>query len=282
LYIVNADKNKIVWQFDYHSEESNIIPSYKQWFTRGPDELKPVYNLKYILITVSKGGVALIRVSDKKVVWYAYAGKNPHSAEILPDGNIVVASSTDSKLTVFHVDTTEGPGTGYKKEVDLPFAHNVVWDKKRKLLWSAGRNRLYSFRYNFDCKEPDLIPKDTFMLPGNTAHDLFPLYNKDSLYFTNASGVYYIDLKTANPKEHLIQISQVPTKFQENVKSVSSGPKGWPTIIQYPTNSNYSNKMIDLKGNTVFIFPGWTIYKARWFVPNLFSYPENDEMKTCN
>jgi hypothetical protein len=68
-----------------------------------------------MLITASGGGVALVRMADNKVVFQAYAGCNPHSAEILPGGNMVSASSTENYLTVFHVDTTATPGEGYKK-----------------------------------------------------------------------------------------------------------------------------------------------------------------------
>jgi hypothetical protein len=219
----------------------------------------------------------LIRIVDKKAVFYAHPGKNPHSAEVLPDGNIVVALSTGGdKLALYHVDTSHmGLSTGYKNSVELPFAHNAVWDKKRKVLWATSNNKLYSFKYNSNCKNPGLIPQDTTLLPGTHAHDLFPVYGKDALWLTNPTGTYRINLSN-------MDISRAKTDFQSNIKSVSSGPAGWPTIIQRPTESYWADEIIDFEGTTVFSHPGWKIYKARWFVPNLFSYPENDKMIGCN
>jgi len=118
--------------------------------------------------------------------------------------------------------------SGYRKVISLPFAHNVVWDKKRNILWAAGQNKLYKFKYNFNCTQPDLVPLNTILLPGTKAHDLFPVYGKDSLWFTNPTGTYQIALQT-------MDISRAETDYQQNIKSVSSGPQGWPTIIQLPT-----------------------------------------------
>lgn len=271
--IVDAGRNgKVVWS--WNAAQSNIDADKVKWFS-APDDAKPVYNKKCLLINASGGGVALVRIADDKAVFYAYAGKNPHSSELLPDGNIVTASSTDNRLVIFHVDTTSAPDAVYKKVIPLPFAHNVVWDKKRQVLWSAGDDHLYEFQYNFNCKHPDLILKDSIQLPGSNAHDLFPVYEKDSLWFTNTHGVYYIDMETK-------KVSLAKFKYIDNIKSVSSGPANWPTIIMKPKVQWWSDEVLDTEGNTVFQQPGMKIYKARWFLGNEFSYSSDDKIKICD
>lgn len=277
--IVDVGRNgKVIWSWSpYHSD---IPLEHVSWFSTGISDAKPVYDLKYLILTASGGnnnkggGVAIIRLADSKVMFYAYAGGNTHSVELLPDGNMVTASSTDSYLTVFHVDTLHFPKGVYKKKIYIPFGHNVVWDKKRQVLWSAGKDHLYQFQYNFNCKKPDLILKDSIQLPGNNAHDLFPVYGKDSLWFTNPGGVYTIDMDTK-------KVSLVKTEFQKNIKSVSSGPTDWPVLIQSPKVKWWTDEIIDLQGNSIFEKEGLKIYKARWFLENLFSYKKYDNFKVC-
>lgn len=270
IVVVDVDQHNRVWEWNPYQAKDLQDP---EWFAH-PDEAKPVYNNQYALITASGGGVALIRMADKKVVFQAYAGGNPHSAEVLPDGNIVSASSTENYLTIFHVDTTATPGEGYKKNLYIPFGHNVVWDKKRQLLWSAGKDRLYAYRYNFNCLQPDLILEDSLQLPGDDAHDLFPVYGRDSLWMTNTTGVYYVDLKEQ-------KVTLAETDYQEHIKSVSSGPEGFPVIISHPKEQWWTDEVIDIHGNSIFSEVGLKIYKARWWLPNPFSYPEDDPMKQC-
>lgn len=253
---------------------SNIPTDKIKWFSN-PDDAKPVYNNKYLLINASGGGVALVRIADGEAVFYAYAGKNPHSSEVLPDGNIVTASSTDNRLVIFHADTTTAPDLVYQKVIPLPFAHNVVWDKKRQILWSAGGKYLYALQYNFNCNRPDLIKKDSFQLPGNDAHDLFPVYESDSLWLTNPNGVYIINMETKD-------VVPVNFKYTENIKSVSSGSAGWPVIAMKPETKWWSDKVLDSKGNILFAETGMKIYKARWFLPNTFSYDNNNEVTFCH
>ncbi len=265
IVIVDAGrKGKEIWS--WNAGHSNVAEDKVKWFSH-PDDAKPVYNKRYLLINASGGGVALVRIADGKAVFYAYAGKNPHSSELLPDGNIVTASSTDNRLVVFHADTTSGYFSGYRTIIPLPFAHNVVWDKKRQVLWSAGDNHLYQLQYNFNRQKPDLIKKDSFQLPGNDAHDLFPVYGKDSLWLTNTSGVYTIDMETK-------RVRPADFAFTKNIKSVSSGPPagGWPILIMKPETKWWSHQVLSGKGETVFAGTGMRIYKARWFLENKFSY----------
>lgn len=268
--IADVNSKKIIWE--WKPGASNVKPEHVKWFGSISDA-KVVYNGKYILTVASGGGVALIRIADKKTVFYAYAGGNTHSAELLPDGNIVAASSHGNFLMLFKVDTLHFPENVYTKKVFIEFGHNVVWDSKRQLLWSAGLSQLKSFTYNFNCAQPDLQLKDSIRLPGSEAHDLFPVYGKDALWLTNNEGVYQYDIATKQLKK-----ADVP---QSKIKSVTSGPAGYPTIVLQPNESWWSDEVLDEQGKPVFSQKGLRIYKARWNLVNTFSYPANDDLHVC-
>lgn len=270
IVIAAVPSGEVIWE--WKPENSNVQPAHVKWFSN-PSDAKMVYNNAYVLMNASGGGVALIRVADKKAVFYAYAGGNTHSAELLPDGNIVSASSTGSYLMVFKTDTLHFPDNVYTKKIPIDFGHNVVWDAKQQRLWSAAREHMHSFRYNFNCNAPDLVQDTVFSLPGTEAHDLFPVYGENNLWLTNTTNVYKFDPVT----QKLTQADVI----QKNIKSVSSAGEGLPTIVVLPKVSWWTDEILDAKGKRLFIHEGWKIYKARWVVPNTFSYPAGDQMHLC-
>jgi hypothetical protein len=275
VVIADIDTKKVVWE--WQPAQSNVAAGDVKWFVNMSDA-KPVYNNKYILANASAGGVALIRIADKKTVFYANGGSgNIHSAEVLPDGNIVIAASTGSYLMLLKTDTTVNPYSGYTKKVTVPDAHNVVWDKKRQVLWTASKNKLYAFTYNFNCTAPDITLKDSLTLPASGSHDLFPLYDRDSLWLSTSNKVWAIDLNTKTVTEQ----AALP-----RIKSVSSGPGDkYPAILIQAIDGDkqwYNDKVIDLKGNTVFQLNGLKAYKARWVLPCSFSYDSHSLMRVCN
>ncbi len=265
INIVDACTGAITWQ--WKPEMSAMKPEHVKWF-EDPSDAKAVLDTGYVLTCASGGGVALIRKADHKIVFYAYAGGNTHSIEILPDGNIVSASSTDNYLTVFAVDTSNFPDRLYSKRIFIPFGHNVVWDKKRNLLWSAGMNKLWAYRYNFNKQRPDLTATDSVVITAESAeeaHDMFPVYGDDALWITDTKNLYRFDV--ANRTIKIIDAKEA------HIKSISSGPENFPVIISYPKESWWTDEIKAMDGQSIFKKEGWKIYKARWVLPNPFSYP---------
>ena len=270
IVIADVASGAVIWE--WKPESSNVKPEHVKWFSN-PSDAKAVYSNQYVLTCASGGGVALIRIADRKTVFYAYAGGNTHSIELLPDGNIVSASSTNNYLMLFKTDTLHFPEGVYTKKVPIDFGHNVVWDAAQKRLWSASMATMKSYRYNFNCSAPDLALDTTISIPGTEAHDLFPVYGEKNLWLTNTTHVYKFDVTSRQLTEANV--------LQANIKSVSSGPAGYPVIIIRPKVSWWTDEVLDAKGNSVFFQKGWKIYKARWVVTNAFSYPEGDRMHIC-
>lgn len=268
IVIIDADTYQKVWSWD--AAKSGVPTERQIWFSN-PSEVKPVYNGKYILMTASGGAVALIRIADSKLMYYAQAGSNPHSAELLPDGNIVAVSSTDTKLRTFVTDTIKGFGK-FHASYELPSAHNVVWDKKRNLLYTTQDRKLYSFTYNNDSNAPQLLDKTLVMELPNTescGHDLFPVQDKEnSLWLTTNENIWQYNLET-NKLEKIYPFYAV--------KSVSDSKNG--ILMLYPTTQWWSDGLINEKGKKLFTIPGAKIYKGRWMQDNTFSYPENHPFK---
>ena len=195
-------------------------------------------------MTASGGAVALIRIADSKLMYYAYVGENPHSAEILPDGNLVAVSSTDGKLRTFMTDTIKGTGKWFAS-YELPSAHNVVWDLQRELPRLQDRSVIFELPSTESC-----------------GHDLFPVYDKtDVLWITTNENVWQYDIK--NNKAELIYSLYA-------VKSVCNSADG---VLMW------SDGLINEKGKKLFSIYGAKIYKGRWVMNNTFSYPKEHKPK---
>lgn len=273
VMIVNAETNVVVWQ--WNPVDAGLTEEEQAWFVN-PSEVKPVYGGTCVLMTASGGAVALVRIEDKELLFYAKCGEfpNPHSAEILPDGNIVTVESRYGDVCIFVTydgSTTSGP----VKVARLADAHNAVWDRKHNCIFMTGKLEtgkmgLYKFEYNNDRLQPALTNQKLVYESKDEsgAHDMFPVYGEDDkLWLTAASSVYKLDV--SNPDEVLCE----KVYDKSNIKSISNSPVG--VIMLKPTESWWSDRLIDGKNETVFYMPGAKIYKARWLLDNTFSYPVN-------
>lgn len=278
ISIIDITNSTFFW--DWKAAVNNNIPTGDAGWYNLPSEAKRVYNGLYVLMTASDGGIALIRQSSKKAVFFARGIGNMHSAELLPDGNIAAVSSDSNYIMIFRTDTASLPGSiTWKKKFPDTAPHNVVWDRTRNVLWSAGQHKIYSFTYNNSCTSPNLTVSDSFALPAANAHDLFPVYGStDSLWLTTGGKIWKFSAATHTFTTAIATIT--------GVKSISSGPAGYPTVyLQSISDAEWWNDEVqDLaNGLPVFQMTGLEIYKARWKITddNTFSYPAGDTLRTC-
>lgn len=254
----------IVWEWDAKAE----LGERGHWFN-AISECKPLNGVSEILVAASSGGLARIRVADKKLLFLANAGGNTHSIALLPDGNIVAASSTGNYLSLFVApevdeDTVVTEPTPIYKKFEFFDAHGVCWDAKRKLLWALGGKYLVGYEYVGTKDAPDLKEKHKVELVGTAlwGHDLYPAPGYDAL-MTTGVGVNVFDPNALK----FYSISPMG-----RVKSISVSPEG-TTLMQRAVVEWWSETIFygDAKNSAVGTYDGAKFYKARWFVPNEFS-----------
>ena len=260
IVMIDAASNRIVWQWTADADEA-IASQHKKWFNN-IDEVKPVNGTSQLLVTASCGAVAIIDIAKNKAVFYAYDTGNLHSAALLPDGNIVTAASDGNHICLF--DKTQNRNTFdtvKKTNYELEFAHGVVWDKKREILWALGLNQIKAFKYETTPKTK-LVLLENIYLPTKdfNGHDLYPIPDKDLLFVTGEKSVCVFD-----PVSKKI----FTACYEENLKSISQ--LNGEIIFLRPEISWYSQTIKFANGKTVASAKGAKFYKARWLTPNTFS-----------
>lgn len=219
-------------------------------------DCKPVRGGLQILIVSSGGGIALVdRASGKPEFWAVV--RYAHSADILPNGRIVVAASTpDSKLVVLDARASgKVVCTTY-----LFSAHGVMWDRKRHTLWALGDQEVRSYRLRaWYSSAPRLELSGTYALPVGGGHDLYPVPDTPLLSVSAWSHCYLFDRDTHEIRPHDL----LPKAY--SIKSLDLNPDtGQLAYVQAKSPNWWSDEIHLLSPSAVIRLPGERIYKARW------------------
>ena len=184
------------------------------------------------VIVVAGACTAMYAYPSGEKLWAAGSpGANPHSVELLPSGNLVVASSDDGILRLFYTSQllTGKVGTASRyMEVALTDAHGVVWDPGRQVLWALGRYELKAYRLEGEGKREALveIPEMVYALPEGKqwGHDLSPDYTDSRyLYATVGACVLRFDKETGIFSE---EIPSADSLNRTNIKGFSNNRFG--------------------------------------------------------
>ena len=201
----------------------------------------------------SGGGIALIRFSNKKVLFFDRAGRSPHSAILLPGGNIAVVSSQDNRLRIYF----RPPHFVSKADFSVPSPHGLVWDTQRKRLWVVGLDFLYAFAYTYR-PSVHLKLRQKYALPSKHGHDLFPRGRKRELFVTTKSNVYVFNPELGHFRPFK------PLAGTPNVKSICENPRTGQIIYVRAKTKWWNDTVSFLRPAMKKTRRRARFYKARW------------------
>lgn len=130
-------------------------------------------------------------------------GPNIHACELLPNGNIALASTNAKYGSWVRVYNTSAPADSNYAEFQMKQAHATLWDPQNKVLWvngdtggDDGKGILTALIIGGTRTAPtlteDLTRRDT--MPGRSPHDISPYYtDHNKLLVSEVDGVYIYD-----------------------------------------------------------------------------------------
>ncbi len=195
-------------------------------------------------------GLGIISYPEGKQIWYhKNPGNNPHSVEILPNGDIVVANSTGCTLRYFTTSVlAEGGDEADVKWKDFEFngAHGVLWDPEYDVLWALGNYELAAYSVR-----PDSEDKYLSKIGGMGAklqeghewgHDLSADYTDSRyLYLTEGAAVQRFDKEN---NKLILTFPQYKKLSDKNVKGFSNNLNGnfFVTKVNYGKGTSWEGE----------------------------------------
>jgi hypothetical protein len=273
----HPDPGPPLWQWDSR-QAPDLTAAQRHWF-ESMDEVKPVTwrGWACLLCTASwQGGVVLIDRQTQRVL-LAAAVPAAHSAELLPEGYLIVAAAETNRLLLFHLDDGLFPQRP-RAELVFPDAHGVVLDRATGQLWACGANQLTRVALAGNALAGN-APADnaptgnasagetlrivhSIQLPEGGAHDLSPDPATGDLIITTSRHVWRIHPKSGQVLP-FAPLAQVP-----RVKSISIEPATGRIAFQKGEGGNWWSDtayILTPDGRLEMrLLPGRALYKVRW------------------
>ena len=243
------DSSSVVWQWE---PTSSLGFTGIHYYTNASDAKLRYSDFYggYVALTTSSGGfVGLIDYETGERLYSRdiTPENNSHAIELLPDGNLAVASSTGNTVTIYAA--SQGDGNGYYQQYTLADAHGLLWDPDLQVLWALGGHQLVAFKIGGTVEEPTLVLQEDMVydLPTEGGHDLYPVYGEeDELWVTTVSDAYHFNTDTRTFTTDYDGYSAF--EAHENMKAIGNQPFSDTivTIIPNGTLYEWNSNTIDL------------------------------------
>ncbi len=177
-----SDDNGVVWEFKHKYCSSVCGIKFRD---------VPFWGGKVVVLCYH-GGAMIVSYESRQLLFHTgLTGSNPHSVELLPNGTLIVASSTDNDVRIY------APGEQKASQiVEFPNAHGVLWDPTYEVVWMVGTNLLGAYLVGGTEEAPTLsaIGGMSYKTPKSGMHDLAASYSDPTkLFVTCGNGIMIFD-----------------------------------------------------------------------------------------
>ncbi|MFI6879245.1 DUF6528 family protein [Streptomyces sp. NPDC050400] len=274
-----ADPAVVKWAFSPVGDPRyrDLVPD-DSWVYPSEAKVRRHRGRTYVLTTASFGFVAAVEVPSGRRYWGAALGPgddlfNPHTAEILPDGNVAVACSTGALVRLYAASL--GPHAERYTEVGLKGAHGLHWDGARRLLWAMGDDELVAYEVAGTRVRPALVRRSAVALPvatpGKSAggHDLFPVAGRPGrMWVTTSASVFQYDIAAGAFVQDFAGADEIVRK---SVKCVGNDPWTGRVVTTVPEKGLgetwWTTTVSVHRPPGAYKLVNGGIYKARWWLP---------------
>ena len=226
----------IVWEWDA-DEDPNCKINPGKGIDAAKYRYSPYYEKDVIIACSSGGGAYVIDFEEKTVLWEYNIGTGPHSIEMMPNGDVVVACSggaTEGKVAYVPLSTGE---TKPSSTIHSPSGHGVMYDPENECLWVLEFEQIYScIVKNYGTKNATLVrvtgsgydfgrnKQDT------SGHVLSPVYGQPGKYWVAGGKLWMFDSTTEEFTRSYSHAATYSAKAADWMKGVAYFPDG--TMIQ--------------------------------------------------
>ncbi|GAA4223280.1 hypothetical protein FHR32_001213 [Streptosporangium album] len=270
ILILDADpatweQARITWEWQ-PSRDNGFGDLVAGWGDPDEARLRNRQGRSYLLTTASAGLAAMVPYPAGHGGWGVDVGPedNPHSIDLLPDGNVAVVASKGGWLRLY--TASAGPRAASYAQVPLPGGHGVVWDEGSRLLWALGSTQLIALRVGGTPTQPTLTVVAQTPLPSRGGHDLQPVAGRPGhLWVTTARHLYQYSIAR---RAFLSDYPGADLMDVPGIKSIDDQPSGSLVV----SARQRGNLCPDCTDTIALVAPagsltlhGSQIYKARWW-----------------
>ncbi|MFE5024584.1 DUF6528 family protein [Streptomyces sp. NPDC056656] len=274
-----ADPSCVRWEFSPVGDPRyrDLVPD-ESWVYPAEAKVRVHRGRTYLLTTASFGFAAVVSYPSGRRYWGAALGPgddlfNPHSIEILPDGNVAVACSTGALVRLYAASL--GPHSERFAEVTLKGAHGLHWDARREVLWALGDDELVAYRVGGSRVRPALTRVSSVGLPvakpGKSpgGHDLFPVAGRPGrLWVTTSASVFQYDIAGGVFVQDFAGAAEIA---RPGVKAIGDDPRTGQALSTVPESGLgetwWTTKVSAHRPPASYTLVNGGIYKARWWLP---------------